>query len=100
MPPQFEKFDASNETSEFRANFDRQYDNPQSITVEGEKFLIYDIAPEEQKSETPVMFCPGWIEDPVNHKESTYVLYEEGRRVVFPDAPHGISEKRITEKNK
>src|SRR5438874_2007810 len=37
--------------------------------------------------------CPGWMENPQNHKETIYALYKQGRRVVFPDSPHGIEAR-------
>src|SRR5262249_38765000 len=74
----------------FRRAFERQYDNPQRVDIGADTFFIYDIVPPRPKSAVPILFCPGWMENPLNHKETIYALFRQGRRIVFPDAPHGI----------
>src|SRR5262249_28477378 len=76
-----------------RREFERQYDNPRQVDVGADRFFIYDIAPPKPRSSVPILFCPGWMENPLNHKETIYALYKQGRRTVFPDAPHGIDAR-------
>ena len=76
-----------------RREFERQYDNPRQVHVGADTFVIYDIAPPRPRSSIPILFCPGWMENPLNHKETIYALYKQGRRTVFPDAPHGIDTR-------
>ncbi len=76
--------------SERRRFFESQYESPDEVDLGAETFLIYDIIPSRLKSAVPILFCPGWMENPQNHKETIYALYLEGRRMIFPDSPHGI----------
>jgi D-aspartate ligase len=76
--------------SEHRRFFESQYASPHEIDVGTERFFIYDISPTRLESAVPILFCPGWMENPQNHKETIYALYREGRRTIFPDSPHGI----------
>jgi predicted ATP-grasp superfamily ATP-dependent carboligase len=73
-----------------RLAFDRQYANPHQVGAGPERFFLYDITPPHLTSNVPILFCPGWMENPHNHKETIYALYRLGRRTLFPDAPHGI----------
>src|SRR5205823_14763490 len=76
-----------------RRAFERQYDNPRRVEVGADTVRIYDIAPPQPRSSVPILFCPGWMENPQNHKETIYALYRQGRRTVFPDSPHGIEAR-------
>jgi len=74
-----------------KARFDEQFEHPENVILEnGDTFFIYDLVPEKMTSETPIIFCPGIMGDPYNGKETVRVLYNQGRRVLWPDAPHGI----------
>ncbi|PYS78791.1 MAG: hypothetical protein DMF70_14205 [Acidobacteria bacterium] len=79
---------------EHRRFFESQFASPYEIDLGAETFLIYDITPTRWQSAVPILFCPGWMENPQNHKETIYALYREGRRTIFPDSPHGIEAKR------
>jgi pimeloyl-ACP methyl ester carboxylesterase len=76
-----------------RRAFDKQYDNPHRVEIGTDAACIYDIAPPHPRSSVPILFCPGWMENPQNHKETIYALYRQGRRTVFPDSPHGIEAR-------
>jgi pimeloyl-ACP methyl ester carboxylesterase len=76
-----------------RRAFERQYDNPNRVEIGTDTACIYDIAPPHPRSSVPILFCPGWMENPQNHKETIYALYRQGRRTVFPDSPHGIEAR-------
>jgi predicted ATP-grasp superfamily ATP-dependent carboligase len=82
--------------AESREFFERQYESPQRVEAGRDSFLIFDIRPMQSKSELPILFCPGWMENPENHKETIYALYRLGRRTIFPDSPHGIEPKERT----
>ncbi len=79
-----------------RASFERQFDNPRIVTRSfGDPLVMYDLLPEHPKAESPILFAPGITPDPENHKESSYVWYKDGHRVLFPDAGHGIDTEKI-----
>ena len=89
-PSTFEESD----DREDRSLFESQYGRPYEFDFGAETFFIYDIAPMQFDSTVPILFCPGWMENPENHKETIYGLFRQGRRTIFPDAPHGIEAAR------
>lgn len=79
-----------------RARFEEQYAHPRVVKRPlGDDLIVYDLSPERPRQETPILFAPGITPDPENHKESSYVWYKDGRRVLFPDAGHGIDTEKV-----
>lgn len=81
------------------SNFDEQWEHPENVKVFGENksFDVYDISPEENKQKTkiPLVVGLGWGEIPESGKKHIKYWVEHGRRVIVPDAPHGISAESI-----
>jgi pimeloyl-ACP methyl ester carboxylesterase len=77
-----------------KSDFDKQWENPQSVKVFGEeKFNVYGIKPDykKRKTEVPLVIGMGWAESPESHKNHMRNWTENGREVICPDTPHGIS---------
>ncbi len=88
--------DEKKEGETSRERFDRIYDNPDVVTVPtGETFKLHDVSPEHPSGEASIFFNAGWLEDPVNGKETLERWYEAGRRVLWLDSPHGVDTKNI-----
>jgi pimeloyl-ACP methyl ester carboxylesterase len=87
---------SSKETA--RANLEEQWSHPQELEIEGETLRIYDLdagGSRNEKLDLPLLFAPGWIQNPKNHKEACFQMSETGCRVVVPDALHGIAPEKV-----
>ena len=87
--------DFTNQGEISRGNFDQQYDNPETVGVGKNSFQIYDVKPNYEKTEVPVLFGPGFPPNPKLHRENVFNLSNKGRRVIFPYAPHGVDPDNI-----
>lgn len=77
-------------------NFDRQWEHQKIIEIGGEKLYSYDILPEKQKNDIPVLIIDGWGSTPAMWKENVRALTETGRRALGVNAPHGIEPSMTT----
>lgn len=67
-----------------------QFEAPETMEVDGEGLEVYDISPEELKTNTPLFVAPGWAATPNFLRENIVGLAEQGRRVLSIDSPHGV----------
>jgi len=70
--------------------FNEKWAHPKEIDVAGEKLGMYDISPEHQKSEVPVLIMDGWGSTPTVWKDNVETLVETGRRTICVNVKHGV----------
>ncbi|MBI3627851.1 MAG: alpha/beta hydrolase [Candidatus Sungbacteria bacterium] len=75
-----------------RESFEDQFLHPEVYDLEGSgsQVKIYDLKPEQPKSQVPTYFAMGWSETPTALRENLIGLAEEGRHVIASDTPHGL----------
>lgn len=71
--------------------FEDAFNYPEALPSGGE---IVDLAPDNPKSEIPVIVVPGWVADAEIHKENSIELAKRGRRTLGISATHGIKNNR------
>jgi len=76
-----------------KTKFLPQWQNPERLNFEGTDIDVYDIRPEGDQKEIPVVFLPGFGGYPLMFKRDIDALANHGRRVIAVDAPHGIDQK-------
>lgn len=79
---------------EQRALLEEQFAHPRVVEVAGERLEIFDLAPEQLKTEIPTMLVPGVGGTAHLMKENAIGLAEKGRRVIIGSAAHGIPTER------
>lgn len=79
------------ERFESGATLEEQFQNRETLTIEGERISIVDIVPEREKTVTPVVVAPGWAADPEVLRENILGLAQTGRRTLSLEAPHGLA---------
>ncbi len=84
--------------------FDAQFAKKETLVLEGSggtqgSFEVIDVAPETQKTEVPVLIAPGFGEGPKALELNMKTFYENGKRTLTFDAPHGVrvegAEKKL-----
>lgn len=85
------------ETAEIIPTFEEQWNVPHLIPVDGETIEIRDVRPENAKDSIPVITGLGWSESPDSIKKNVHLIYNNGRRVISPNTPHGIEPGEIAE---
>ncbi|MEK7547189.1 MAG: alpha/beta hydrolase [Patescibacteria group bacterium] len=78
-------------------NLEEQFAHPERIRIGEEEVDVYDISPEERKTEIPTVLAPGFSATPMAHEQNILGLAEAGRRVISVDSPHGLAEHGIKE---
>jgi pimeloyl-ACP methyl ester carboxylesterase len=68
-------------SSEIKNDFERQFSKKEIFDVLDGKIEAIDIRPENQKTETPVLFAPGWSCTTETYKDSIKELVKKERRV-------------------
>jgi len=67
----------------------------------GEEIVdVYDIAPENPKSDIPVLLAPGFSATPKAHGQHIKNIASMGRRCISVKSPHGLREHSIIDDNK
>lgn len=83
-------FEIPSSKSPERPSIEEQFDSPEVFNLAGADIEINDVSPEKQTSEVPTLFGLGWSATPSVYRENILALVREGRRVISPNAPHGI----------
>ncbi|MCH8209128.1 MAG: alpha/beta hydrolase [Nitrospinae bacterium] len=78
-------------------SFESKFKQVERLERTGGKVEVYDIKPENQKSEIPTVLAPGWAATPEVFKENIRVLTGLERRVISVNAPHGIETASMEE---
>ncbi len=76
--------------SEKRETIEEQFENPETMVLDGQPVEVFDIWPEEPKHETPVVFGCGWETSPEVYRASILAMAKDGFRVIAAKAPHGM----------
>lgn len=75
--------------------FSEKWKHPQEITTSlGEKVTLYDMAPENLKSPTPVLLVSGFSGNAELWKKNMREFYALGRRSIIVDGSHGVEYDR------
>lgn len=69
---------------------DHQFTHPETLRLAGEDIQVHDVRPDKEKTEVSVFFGLGWSATPEVYRENIMELARRGRRVISPDAPHGV----------
>jgi pimeloyl-ACP methyl ester carboxylesterase len=85
-------FEAPNFNPEAKkySTFEEQWSKPEKLKIGSKTVEVQDISPENPKTEVPLIMGLGWSETPDAHKENIRIMTDKGRRVISPEAPHGI----------
>ncbi|MBI4128602.1 MAG: alpha/beta fold hydrolase [Parcubacteria group bacterium] len=83
--------EAAEKYHEIPKPLERQFDERETLDIDGEEIGVIDISPEEVKSETPIVLLPGFGATPETYRELIIKLAETKHRVLSIDAPHGIN---------
>ena len=79
-------------------DFQSQFNNVNTVSINGKQIRFVDVAPQILKSTTPIFIAPGWGETPRTFKSLMRLLYENGFRVISVYHPrHDL--KLITRSN-
>src|SRR3989344_3196084 len=70
--------------------FEERWSQPERMRVGAKNIDIYDVTPENPKTDVPTIIGLGWSLRPDDLKGTIQSLYELNRRVICPDTPHGI----------
>jgi pimeloyl-ACP methyl ester carboxylesterase len=84
-----ESLGAGSETTK-HPSFEEQWANPVEIKIGNKTIPVQDIFPEKLKTEVPMIIGMGWSETPDAHKGNIKIMSDLGRRVISPEAPHGV----------
>src|SRR5581483_8592864 len=68
-----------------------QYENPQTIEINGENIKVVDVSPWNLKTEIPVYFAGGFTSSAEDAKEGIIRTAQAGRRVIAPFETHGVA---------
>lgn len=90
---------ASRSNPEVKKKLEEQFNRPEIFDFgnspedlgEDSRTEVYDVRPENLKSEVPVYLAPGWSATPMAHKENILAIAEAGREVISPNTPHGLN---------
>lgn len=69
-----------------------QFAHPERIHIGEEEVDVYDISPEERKTEVVTVLAPGFSATPMAHEQNILGLARAGRRAISVDSPHGLAE--------
>jgi pimeloyl-ACP methyl ester carboxylesterase len=75
-----------------RTSLEEQFDHPETYRYGSTPIEVYDIQPENIKSEVPAFFVPGWAASPEVFRENILLIAKEGRRVLSANTVHGIDQ--------
>ncbi len=84
-------------TSERFPSYEEQLNVPHLIPIDGEIVEIIDVCPENVKDPVPVMMVLGWSESPRSQEKNIRANFDNGRRVISPNTPHGIEPGELVE---
>ena len=70
------------EKKENYPTFDEQFAQKEKFELLGGEIEVVDIRPENQKTDVPVVFAPGWGETPETFRDSIRIMSELERRVI------------------
>lgn len=70
--------------------FEIQFSNPEVKEVYGGEIEVYDVVPEELKTEIPTIVAPGWSANAEVFKDNMRELARRGRRSISVGNYHGI----------
>ena len=78
---------------------EKQFENVETINIQGQEIKILDIIPPNQKTDIPVVMAPGYgTYSPLHIKTNILEMARLGRRTLFIDEPRGIKENINNEK--
>ncbi len=69
---------------------EEQFDRPEMLNLAGGDIAVHDVLPRQEKTPVPTVLAPGWSVTPETYKANIVQLVKAGRRVISPDAPHGV----------
>ncbi len=75
-------------------HFKKQWANPEKLRIGEKDIEVYDIAPENKKTDVPVIIGLGWTATPESYKGNIKTYVERGRRVIAPNTPWGIETEQ------
>jgi len=79
--------------------FEAQFSHPEIKAVYGGEIEVYDIAPEESKTEVPTIVAPGWAANAKVFQDNLRELSNRGRRVLSFGNYHGIENNLTNPEN-
>src|SRR3989344_9267930 len=83
---------ASSERSPEEEWLKEQFNNVETLDIEGHPLRVIDIAPPDAKSEVPVVISGGYgTSSPLHNKVNVLEMVRQKRRTLFIDEPRGIN---------
>jgi pimeloyl-ACP methyl ester carboxylesterase len=76
-------------------SLEEQFSHPERITIGKDQVDVYDVSPENKKTEIPAVLAPGFSATPMVHEQNILALAKAGRRVISVDSPHGLTKHGI-----
>ena len=67
---------------------------PEILEIAGKDVEVYDVSPENLKTEVPTVVAPAWGVRPDVYRYNIGTLVDAGRRVISVDAPHGVETEK------
>jgi len=77
-----------------------QFSSPEEMEIGKEIVDVYDITPENPKSDIPVLLAPGFSATPKAHEQHIENIVADGRRCISVKSPHGLKKHSIIDDNK
>ncbi|MCK9351434.1 MAG: alpha/beta fold hydrolase [Candidatus Paceibacterota bacterium] len=99
MPENFpiQKINENKELPKKYASPEDQFSRPKRIRVGTEDVDVYDVSPENTKTDIPTVFAPGFSGTPMFHQQNIIELAKAGRRIISVDSPHGLKNHMVPE---
>jgi pimeloyl-ACP methyl ester carboxylesterase len=94
----FENLDQTKISPGEKPKFSEQWERPDRYYFEDTEVFAYDIKPEHEKTDVPVVFLPGFGGTPLGSKQDIDTLVEHERRLIGIDAKHGVPHRIPDEK--